>query len=81
MICVCIYEQVQQRLWPQCMHCYGLQGQAVRAGKHVLISHFALKTHYLAPALAMVLCSDVQVQEMIDKCFGHVKRVVDSLLP
>jgi hypothetical protein len=57
--------KVVQRLWPQCQRCFQLQGSAVRSNKHVLIYHYGFRPRHLAPAIAMLLAQDEEVQNAL----------------
>ncbi len=57
------------------MNCFSLQGMAVRAGKHLLISHVAWKSYYLAPALAMLLYTQPDFQQRMNEAVQKIKQI------
>jgi hypothetical protein len=64
--------QVEQRLWPQCMNCFGLQGSAVKNGIHLITYHTVFKKFHLAPAVAYLLMQDDWVNDHLDSVLDPV---------
>jgi len=50
--------RISQRLYPQCLDCFSLQGSAVKNFQHLPKYHFSPKLPHLAPAFAIVLSGD-----------------------
>lgn len=47
--------KVSQRLYPQCLSCFSMQGSAVKNFQHIPKYHYAFRLPHLAPALAILL--------------------------
>jgi hypothetical protein len=70
----------KQQLLPQCQSCFQQQGSAVRQSVHRIVYHSQLRSWHLAPALALVACSNDQVRGMVDDHLGSFLRGLDSEL-
>eukprot|EP01035_Chromulina_nebulosa_P018151 gene18151-23805_t len=58
--------KISQRLYAQCFNCYSLQGSAVKSAKNILVYHNGLYLHHFAPALALCLLENKDIDKWLN---------------
>jgi hypothetical protein len=67
---------VTQDLWPQCQSCWKIQGSKVKSKSHFLINHHSLRLYHFAPAIALLLSQNHQVQKIMDPLIRSTHKLL-----